>query len=312
LPEAVGGVKIPRPSAGAFIGIAVDRTNGDVYGVQKRLGVCKSVDQGATFQPPGTAVTSPKAGTMSSFSLNVDPAGKRMACFVIYETGGMTTDAGKTWTPFKTGEEMGKYFDFGAVDWEASGKAILAAVHEGKGKLMLSADAGASWTELGTGFKDKGPIGIFDAKTLLAVKSSKGRDLLRSTDAGANWTKVADLPAGKTGQVIYVLKDVAYLMTESGLLVSKDKGATWAGQGSPVKAAIGPFFGKDADHLAAVGDDGVYETTDAGKTWKLVAPPAPQIGPRDFTYAWDPIHDTFYVAQNGKPAVKCEIKPAPG
>jgi hypothetical protein len=94
-------------------------------------------------------------------------------------------------------------------------------------------------------------------------------------------------------------------------LVSKDKGATWAIQGSPVKATYGPFFGKDENHMVVVSAaDGAYQTDDAGKTWKLVASPAP-IGDSDFTYAWDPVNNVLYAAGRTKPPVQCALGAAP-
>ena len=74
-----------------------------------------------------------------------------------------------------------------------------------------------------------------------------------------------------------------------------------------MKANIGPLFGKDENHLAAVGPEGVYETNDGGKAWRVVAP-----SPQYNVYAWDPIRDIFYAAQYGKPAMKCVVQAAEG
>ena len=297
-----GGVGVGTPGRGIIQGLAVDRTTGDVYAALNKLGIWKSTDQGATFQEPETVVT---GRPMYTFAFNADPAGKRVACFLIYGSGGTTTDAGKTWTAFKTEAFLPKVFDVGAVDWEVTGgKSMLVMTHEANGKLVFTTDAGATWSELGTGFNQRGPFGVFDEKTLIGSKT--GREILRSTDAGKTWNKVDVLP-GKAGQIVYVSKGAGYLITEKGLLVTKDQGATWAIQGEAVKATIGPFFGKDAQHFAAVGGEGVFETVNGGKTWKLVAPPAPGFGPLDMTYAWDPVHDVFYIAQGNKPAMKCVV-----
>jgi photosystem II stability/assembly factor-like uncharacterized protein len=288
--SAFGPNAKPNQFTSATAGVTVDRTTGHVYMIVNDTGVWKSTDQGATFQ----AVTPAKTITgrcETPFALNMDPNGGRLMCFMIYGNAGSTDDAGKTWNKSKVG-----HLDFGAVDWEASGKCMVAIVHESGGKLMLTTDAGKEWKELGKGFGS--PVGIFDEKTLLASK--KGEGLLRSTDAGATWTKVAD--PGPCGMVVYVFKGVAYLMSEKGLLVSKDKGATWSIQGSAVKATIGPMFGKDQNQLVAVGAEGIMRTDDAGKTWKVVAPLAPQInlkGP-GANYAWDPVHNVFYASQMGK------------
>ncbi|MCL2641185.1 MAG: hypothetical protein FWD53_10100 [Phycisphaerales bacterium] len=173
---------------------------------------------------------------------------------------------------------------------------------------LLSTDGGKTWKDLGTGFAEKGPIGIVDEKTLLATKN---RVLSRSTDGGETWTKVMDVvtggPQSPVNQTIYFVKGVGYFMTDKGMMVSKDKGATWAVQGSAVNAPTGPLFGKDENHFAAVGPEGIYETKDAGTTWRQVAPLPPGLGPRDITYGWDSIRNIFYAAQGGKPAMKCSL-----
>jgi hypothetical protein len=293
----------PAKAKGAFdvgtAGVVVDRTNGDVYMVVNNTGMWKSTDKGATFR--GVSGTSITGRCETPFALNMDPAGKRLVCFVVYGSSAATEDGGKTWAKSKL-----THLDFEAVDWEASGKAILAIAHESGGKLMLTTDGGGEWKELGKGFT--GPLGILDGKTLLAGK--KGQGLMRSTDGGAEWATVAE--PGACGQVIYVLKGAAYLMTEKGLLVSKDKGATWAIQGSPVKATIGPMFGQDENHFAAVGPGGVYMTKDGGKEWTVAAPLAPTIdlkGP-GCCYAWDPVNNLLYASRMTRPTYRLALPAA--
>jgi hypothetical protein len=295
----------PAKAKGAFdvgtAGVAVDRTNGDVYMIVNNTGVWKSSDKGATFH--GVSGTSVTGRCETPWAMNMDPAGKRLLCLVVYGSSAATDDGGKTWAKSKL-----THLDFGSVDWEASGRAMLAIAHESGGKLVLTTDGGEQWKELGKGFT--GPLGILDGKTLLAGK--KGQGLVRSTDGGENWATVYAEP-GTCAQVVYVLKGMAYVMTDKGLLVSKDKGVTWAIQGSPVKATIGPMFGQDADHLVAVGAGGVYMTSDGGKEWAVVAPLAPTIdlkGP-GCCYAWDPVNNLLYASRMTRPTYRLTL-PAGG
>jgi BNR/Asp-box repeat protein len=300
------GKKLDWP--GNTAGVAVDSTNGDVYMVVPGQGLWKSTDAGRTFARTDDGHIGGRCET--AFALNVDPAGGRIACFMLDGKCAMSLDAGKTWAPFK---EMGRNWDYAAVDW--SGKEvrnIFAERHEVGGEAYLSTDGGQSWKLL---FKDAefdktGGLGIFDDKTL--VRTQKGKGIERSTDAGQTWAKVSDLQPW--GRVVRVRGGVAYWLSKDGLLVSKDKGATWAKQGTAVDASIGPFFDpKDERHLSAAGPKGIFETADAGETWKPATPlPAKFDVPMAgwFTnVGWDPGRGIFYASRMGKPTYKAEAKP---
>src|SRR4029079_18476143 len=92
------------------------------------------------------------------------------------------------------------------------------------------------------------------------------------------------------------------------ILVSKDKGATWAPLAGSVNAWFGPIF-KDEEHFVGFGKEGFLETKDGGETWKAAAPPPGEKGMTDKWFsnvAWDPQADIFYISRMGKPAFKYE------
>ena len=111
-------------------------------------------------------------------------------------------------------------------------------------------------------------------------------------------------------------------VSKEGLLVSKNKGATWQVQGSPVEAAWGPYFGKNERQIAVIGrmgnEAGFWRTDDAGKSWNLAAPfpkldrdirpdwtPSKQWAAGWFyNFGWDPIHNKFYASRMGHPGLK--------
>ncbi len=281
-------------------GIAVDAKTGDVFMVMCDAGLWKSSDQGETFTRVDDGKVHGRCET--NFSLNPDPAGGRLMCFMIYGGSALTTDGGKTFSESKT-----SHLDYGAVDWEATGKTMLADRHESGHMLTLSRDAGATWTDLGKGF-DGCLVGVFDGDTLIA---SKGEGILRSTNGGGEWKKVSD--AKTVSAVVKVRDGVGYVLSDEGLLVTKDKGATWMRQGSPVQAMAGPYFGKIASHLLVVGNDGVLETTDGGETWKNIAalpPDYPRIAQlgrgAQPSFAFDPARNILYASFMGKPAYKMQ------
>ncbi len=291
---------------GETAGVAVDPTPGDVYLIITGHGVWKSTDAGKSF----SRVDGGKVGGRceTSFSLNVDPQGKRLACFMLDGKSAWSGDAGQTWNAFT---DVGRNWDYAAVDWSAdSVKTIFAALHESGGQVMFSADGGKTWKQLlkDAEFDKTGGLGIFDAKTL--VYTQKGKGIQRSIDAGQTWTKVDD--RGPIGRIVTLNKSKAYWLASDGLLVSADKGATWSIQGKGVEASIGPYFDpSDELRIVVAGAKGIFQTDDGGKDWKLVArlPAGFEKLPKAgwFTnVAWDPVHDLFYVSQMGNPTYRLE------
>ena len=277
---------------GPTAGVVVDRASGDVFMVVSDLGLWRSSDHGATFARCDEKTIGGRCET--GWALQADPAGKRLACFMIYGDSAMTTDGGKTWAKFKT-----SHLDFGAVDWADTGKRLLAIRHESGGMLTTSEDAGATWTNLEKGFS---ACGVIDHTTFVVTKE-KQPGIFRSTDAGATWTQVStETPAAA---VPVVFEGAAYWPTGKGVLVSRDKGATWSALAGAADASHGPFF-DTAKHFVVVGKSGFAETKDGGATWQPAAPLPPdfkiaRVGPN---FAWDPRADIFYASTMTKPTFK--------
>jgi photosystem II stability/assembly factor-like uncharacterized protein len=279
--------KVKPGYPGKTAGVAVDPATGDVFMVIPDQGIWKSSDHGDNFTRVDGGAIGGRCET--GFSLNVDPAGKRMMCFMVYGSSASTDDSGKTWTASKS-----SHFDFGAVDWHDTGKCYLAIRHEAGGMLTLSTDAGQTWKDLQKGFTH---VGIFSDKVLLA---SKGKGIIRSDDGGATWSSVSD--ATPLASVMRTRDAVGYWLADTGLLVSRDQGKTWDQLPAPKSATVGPFWGKTAEHMIVVAKDGIHETTDGAKSWSRIVP-LPEgfsvggVGPN---YAWDPIGDYFYASSMGK------------
>jgi hypothetical protein len=103
------------------------------------------------------------------------------------------------------------------------------------------------------------------------------------------------------------------LGSASGLLVSRDKGASWQAQGTGVNIWLGPFFGQDEKAMVVIGKEGAFATQNAGETWTLVAGLKPKEGNYVFSpnwfgcYAWDPLNHILYASSMGNPVYKLEL-----
>ena len=107
----------------------------------------------------------------------------------------------------------------------------------------------------------------------------------------------------------------------TGLLVSKDKGASWQPQGAVVNIWQGPFFGSNEKEMVVVGKDGVFMTQNSGETWTRSTGLKPKEGNYEFSpnwfgcYAWDPIEQNPLRVGHGKsvstksnPPMKCRLE----
>jgi photosystem II stability/assembly factor-like uncharacterized protein len=151
-------------------------------------------------------------------------------------------------------------------------------------------------------------VGALGATTLIY---SNGDGIHRSNDGGANWTKVSS--ANPQTRIPVLFRGTYHLGTTNGLIVSKDLGATWQGQGAAVNIWQGPFIGRDEKEMLVIGKDGIFLTKNAGETWKQLASLKPKEGGFVFSpnwfgcYAWDPVNGFLYASAMGNPVYRLEL-----
>ena len=227
-------------------------------------------------------------------------------------SAGWTTD-GIKWTTFTN---LGRNWDFGSVDWAARvPKTIIAAKHETTppGEVYATHDGGVTWRKLSIhldGDRDRlSMVGAMDTTTFIY---GNGDGIHRSADGGMTWTKVSS--ANPQTRIPVFFHGAHYLGTASGLLASKDQGASWKEQGAAVNIWQGPFFGRDENEMLVIGRDGAFMTKDAGITWKNMARLKPKEGGFVFTpnwfgcYAWDPVNNVLYASSMGNPVYRLRLK----
>jgi hypothetical protein len=295
---------------GGCSGVVVNRLTGGLTIKVVGLGLWQSSDQGQHWQRVDADTVSGRDETGWATSADQD-APARIASFSLDGSAGWTTD-GSTWKPFTS---LGRNWDFGSVDWGTPvPHTIIAAKHETSppGEVYSTRDGGLNWKKLTIYLGDNrdriAMLGAIDTTTFIY---SKGNGIHRSTDGGDTWTPVSD--ANPQTRIPVLFRRQHYLGTATGLLVSRDRGASWHTQGEAVNVWLGPFFGRDEKEILVVGKDGIYLTRNAGQSWQRAAALKPKEGNYVFTpnwfgcYAWDPVHQLLYASAMGNPVFRLQL-----
>lgn len=163
------------------------------------------------------------------------------------------------------------------VDWFNSDIVYLTTT---EGEVLKSSDGGRTWA---TAYRAKShirdlAIDTNDSRILLVATSRRG--VHRSADGGLTWTDV--LPAEMYKQFANIRTtraivqddrgDYTWAVTEYGLIVSRDRGATWAavplvtppGNVEVSAIAVNP---RNGAHVAYAAGQTLYITQNGGVEW---------------------------------------------
>jgi hypothetical protein len=205
--------------------------------------------------------------------------------------GAFSTDAGKTWTPFKSNP---KGRGAGSIAVAADGSSFVwAPMH---GSVVYSKNRGTTWT-VAEGLPesektaDWAPVPFRPAAdrvnpSKFYVLDAKGGQAYYSTDGGAHFTaspnglpSMADYEfSSGSAQAVPGIEGDVWLTTGKELNHSSDSGKNWETVAS-VEAAHALGFGKPAEGkkypvlylIGKVGDaTGFFRSEDAGNTWTRI------------------------------------------
>jgi len=207
-----------------------------------------------------------------------------------------TADGGKTWALVL---EISKDTGVTSVEFDAANPDILyAAAYQRRRSVAAfmgggpesgihkSEDAGKTWRKLTVGLPagDVGKIGLavspLDPRVVYATVEAgpEEKGFYRSTDRGESWEKRNPYISGGTGPHYYQeifadpnAFDRVYQM-DPGLRVTDDGGKTWRRVDESNKHGDNhamAFVKGDPDYILNGSDGGVYETHDAGRTWRF-------------------------------------------
>lgn len=164
-----------------------------------------------------------------------------------------STDRGRTWSQVSLGGEV----DFHRL---ATAGDIVAGINAHDGRLLISEDGGATWT-------DRGVPGLYDLAinpddpSLIVGTTENGP--VRSIDSGGTFTPLTDAPL-----LALLSWDDSTLYgadVDGRVWVSGDDGVTWAPRGS--LSALPTALAASGSTVAALVGDTVLESQDGGQSF---------------------------------------------
>jgi len=183
-----------------------------------------------------------------------------------------------TWVQLKPLPHQGRAAVLALAVDPSNNQSVLAGTSDGS--LLRSANEGASWNVVHTGKVNVTTI-IFSPFTPgLALAGTRGGGAFASKDGGATWTAAPGLE-GRNVRVFAFALTLAAAGTDHGVFTSTD-GIAWMPSGlsdrsinalavEAIHAPVRLVAGSDAERSS--GLLALYQSLDAGVTWKQFNPP---------------------------------------
>ncbi|MFE9842061.1 F510_1955 family glycosylhydrolase [Streptomyces goshikiensis] len=207
----------------------------------------------------GFTVTGPSTFLASGHPSPTDPDARSPHLGLI-----RSTDAGRTWQKVSAEGEA----DFHSL---VQVGAATYGFDSQSGRVWASTDGGRSWDKRATQ-----PVRDLAAHAAQPqqVWAATGQGLLRSGDGAATFEQVADTPAAIA--VEQPEPGLVLALGTDGRVLAGGEGGPWSPRGSlPSRSKPTLLTAVSADHLlAADSADAVYESTDGGRTWRVLYGPS--------------------------------------
>ena len=182
-----------------------------------------------------------------------------------------------TWVPLTALPNQPRSALFALAVDPANNQVVLAG--DAQGSLLRSINGGIAWSVVRSGKSAIATIGFNPFTKGLVLAGTRGAGAVISRDAGATWSAAR----GLDGRVVRVFAFALSLIaagTDRGVYLSSD-GSTWTQSGLTnrninalaAEAVHEPVrFVAGSDALASAGGLPLYQSLDAGVTWKQLTP----------------------------------------
>lgn len=251
--------------------VAASPSNANVVYIDSNHGLGVSTDGGVTF---ATAAGTGLAGTGSITAMRVDPQVPTTVYASLNSYYGVykSVDSGAHWSAANSGLPTSSLF-FAAYSLEidpANGSTIYIV---GQGGVYKSADGGGSWNALNLGKEIGYAYSLAvnrSSPSMLFAATANG--LFRSGDGGAHWSELGST-FNVTGVAINSFDGTSvvtsadfkvYRSTDGGVTMQESSGGLTAFSVNAI--AVDPH---DPFKVYAGGPQGIYKSSDHGKTWSL-------------------------------------------
>jgi photosystem II stability/assembly factor-like uncharacterized protein len=253
-------------------GLVIDRTQPNILYSANHGGVSKTTNGGQSWTDSSNGLP-----TGEALYLTIDPTDTSVL-FVITRNGGDSSlyksiDGGAHWALSNSGLPQGSVLS--AAISPASSSVVFAGTSKG---LFKSTDGGGNWVSSGLDGLNVMRLAFAPGSQSNIYAGSDGLGIYKSTDGGSTWGQSnAGLPFANVQKVVVdpVNPAIVYAGTNDGIVKSEDYGATWGPTGL-TSSFGGIVYGLVIDPknpstlYAGIDFNGVYKSTDAGKTWTRV------------------------------------------
>lgn len=271
---------------GDGFGSHINQTNAtQMLGTLYYARIYKSTDSGQTFNLASTGISESNNSTTAPFITRIIPRGETNELYTFSNTKVYkSTNYASSWTSIGTVTTTGVIRNVGVA---ADNASYVGVVGSG-GRVWLTSNGGATWTQVAAGKQGEDPTALPDCQLSLsdirfdltdpthqtvvvaAVAPEAGAGhLWKTTNFGATWTRI-DGNGLPPGIPINLTKSdpanpaIVFAATHLGVYRSTDAGATWArfGGGMPFTNVMDLYISPDGSLVrAATFGRGIWELT---------------------------------------------------